>query len=108
MMEQSETQTPTPEVTPPENSASVAAPSGASRGEDGRLRGISRSIVIGVGGTGHRILLDVRKRLIEKYGAWERIPIVTFMQIDTDVAVLSREVGYDDRVNLDRADKIHA
>src|SRR5947208_608498 len=106
MTEQSEPQAPvTPEPTPtPETSpTSAPAPSTPTRAEDGRLRGISKSILIGVGGTGHRILLDVRKRLMEKYGSWDRIPIVSFIQIDTDTAVLSKDVSYDDRANLDRA-----
>src|SRR5262249_54320184 len=102
--------TPAPEITPTPVSAPSApsAASAATRTEDGRLRGISKSILIGVGGTGHRILLDVRKRLAEKYGAGDRIPIVSFIQIDTDAAVLSKDVSYDDRVNLDRADIVHA
>ena len=75
--------------------------------EDGRLRGISRSILVGVGGTGHQILLDVRKRLIEKYGALDKVPIVGFMQLDTDQAIFAKNPDYDDAVNLDSADKIH-
>src|SRR5437764_374080 len=75
---------------------------------EGRLRGISKSILIGVGGTGQKILLDVRKRLIEKYGSLERIPIVSFLQIDTDAAALERNVNYDDRANLDRSEVIYA
>ena len=75
--------------------------------EDGRLRGISRSIIIGVGGTGHQIILDVRKRLIEKYGSLDSIPIVGFAQLDTDQAIFGKNPDYDDAVNLDNADKIH-
>src|SRR4051812_49058689 len=84
--------------------ATAAAPPAAGRpavgapqeAVEGRLRGISKSIIIGVGGTGYKILLDVRKRLIEKYGSLERIPIVSFLQIDTDAATLERNVNYDD------------
>lgn len=75
--------------------------------DDGRLRGISRSLIIGVGGTGHGILLDVRKRLMEKYGALDKIPIVSFLLLDTDQAIFSKNPDYEDAVNLDNADKIH-
>src|SRR5205823_2147598 len=84
------------------------APGAPQEAVEGRLRGISKSIIIGVGGTGHKILLDVRKRLIEKYGSLERIPIVSFMQIDTDAATLERNVNFDDRANLDRSEVIYA
>ena len=79
----------------------------ASQADEGRLRGISRSIIIGVGGTGHQIMLAVRKRLIEKYGSLDKIPIVGFALLDTDQAIFSKNPDYDDDVNLDSADKIH-
>jgi hypothetical protein len=90
-------------------SANGAAPASTTgpQAEDGRLRGISRSIIIGVGGTGHQIILDVRKRLIEKYGSLDKLPIVGFLLLDTDQAIFGRNPDYDDAVNLDAADKIH-
>src|SRR3954453_17416791 len=84
------------------------APGGPQEAVEGRLRGISKSILIGVGGTGHKILLDVRKRLIEKYGSLERIPIVSFMQLDTDSATLERNVNFSSHANLDRSEVIYA
>lgn len=116
-------ETPEQEKAPSEPTAAAAAPaaqeaaatpekgrSTRARQEsgDGRLRGISKSILIGVGGTGHKILLDVRKRLIEKYGSLERIPILSFLQIDTDAATLERNVNFNDRANLDRSEVIYA
>lgn len=91
-------------------STSAGAPAStvvASQADEGRLRGISRSVIIGVGGTGHQIILAVRKRLIEKYGSLDKIPIVGFALLDTDQAIFSKNPDYDDAVNLDSADKIH-
>jgi len=89
--------------TGPATNASTAAP----QADEGRLRGISRSIIIGVGGTGHQIMLDVRRRLVEKHGSLDKIPIVSFLLLDTDQAIFTRNPDYDDAVNLDSADKIH-
>ena len=89
------------------NTTQTAASTVLAHAEEGRLRGISRSIIIGVGGTGHQILLDVRKRLVEKYGSLDKIPIVGFLQIDTDQALFGKNPDFDDAVNLDNADKIH-
>ena len=100
----------TPPIIIPAQTATAPAGAASTTGptaDDGRLRGISRSIIIGVGGTGHQILLDVRKRLIEKYESLEKIPIVGFMLLDTDQAIFSKNPDYDDAVNLDNADKIH-
>ncbi|MGO8673377.1 MAG: tubulin-like doman-containing protein [Capsulimonadaceae bacterium] len=86
----------------------LAASTVIAQVDEGRLRGISRSVIVGVGGTGHQIILDVRKRLIEKYGSLAKIPIVGFALVDTDQAIFSRNPDYDDAVNLDSADKVHA
>lgn len=102
-----------PETTAP---AVAAEPGAAEPGgmpamdpqDEARLRGISKSILIGLGGTGHKIILDVRKRLVEKYGTLDVIPIVSFIQVDTDGAVLARNVNYSEHVNLRRSEIIHA
>jgi len=103
--------TPTPASTPPPTTAAPATSTSAStvtaQADEGRLRGISRSVIIGVGGTGHQIILAVRKRLIEKYGSLDKLPIVGFALLDTDQAIFSKNPDYDDAVNLDSADKIH-
>jgi len=85
----------------------AAASTTGPQAEDGRLRGISRSLIIGVGGTGHQILLDIRKRLLDKYGSLDKLPIVSFLLLDTDQAIFAKNPDYDDAVNLDVADKIH-
>ena len=89
------------------NGTAAAASTTGPQAEDGRLRGISRSLIIGVGGTGHQIMLDIRKRLVDKYGALDKLPIVSFLLLDTDQAIFSKNPDYDDEVNLDNADKIH-
>ncbi len=90
--------------------AGPAAPASttATTTDDGRLRGVSRSLIIGVGGTGHQIMLDIRRRLLSKYGALDKLPIVAFLLLDTDQALFAKNPDYEDAVNLDAADKIHA
>ena len=50
----------------------------------GSLRPIRPSIIIGLGGTGQRIVLEVRRRIIQEYGSLDKLPIVGFLVIDTD------------------------
>jgi len=100
----------TPSTTPPgpaANSAAAAAPTPAQQAEEQRLRGVSRSLVIAVGGTGHKIILDLRQRLLQKYGSLDRLPIVSFMLLDTDQAIFGKNPNYSDAANMDNADKIH-
>ena len=92
--------------TPPGPNA--AAPGTPATQEDQKLRGISRSLLIAVGGTGHKILLDVRQRLLQKYGSLDKLPIVSFLLLDTDQAIFGKNPNYSDAANLDNADKIHA
>lgn len=89
------------------NGVTGAASTTGAAADEGRLRGISRSLIVGVGGTGHGIMLDIRKRLVEKYGALDKLPIVSFLLLDTDQAIFGKNPDYDDAVNLDNADKIH-
>jgi len=79
----------------------------ATAPEDHKLRGVARSLVIGVGGTGHKVLLDIRERLLAKHGSLERLPIVSFLLLDTDQAIFSKVPGITEAANLDNADKIH-
>jgi hypothetical protein len=96
------------EATIPAAAAETSTAPAVDPQDEARLRGISKSIVIGLGGTGHKIVLDVRKRLVEKYGTLDVIPIVSFIQVDTDGAVLARNVNYSEEVNLRRSEIIHA
>lgn len=95
---------------PPANGASAPAAGAApvSAEQEQRLRGVSRSLLIAVGGTGHKILLDVRQRLLQKYGSLDKLPIVSYLLIDTDQAIFGKNPNYSDAANLDNADKIHA
>jgi hypothetical protein len=49
-----------------------------------QLRPIRPSILIGIGGTGQRIIMNVRKKIVEAYEDLDRLPIVGFMILDTD------------------------
>ena len=94
-------------TTPPPIPTGDGAPATAAAQEEQRLRGVSRSLLIAVGGTGHKILLDVRQRLLQKYGSLDKLPIVSFLLIDTDQAIFGKNPNYSDAANLDNADKIH-
>lgn len=89
------------------NTTSAAPAPTAPTTEDQKLQGISRSLIIGVGGTGHKILLDVRERLLQKYDSLAKLPIVSFLQIDTDQQGMSGNKNFSDAANLDESDKIH-
>jgi hypothetical protein len=104
-MSEPQTTAPAVEETTPGTAATPPAPDPQ---DEARLRGISKSILIGLGGTGHKILLDARRRLVEKYGSLDVIPIVSFIQVDTDGAVLARNVNYSEEVNLRRSEIVHA
>ncbi len=99
----------------PTNGAGAPAANGApaptttaATQEEQRLSGVSRSLLIAVGGTGHKILMDVRQRLLQKHGALDKLPIISFLLIDTDQAIFGKNPNYADAANLDNADKIHA
>lgn len=98
-------ETPNPATT---SGATNGAPvDDSAKRDEQRLRGISRSLLIAVGGTGHKILLDVRQRLLQKYGSLDKLPIVSFLLLDTDQAIFRPNPNYSDAANLDSADKIH-
>ena len=75
------------------------------------LAPVSRCIIIGLGGTGHQVLLDIRRRIIDKYGSLENLPIANFIEIDTDEDVLRDQTVRDDdppEVNLQTSEKLLA
>ena len=45
---------------------------------------VKPTIIIGVGGSGGDILLRIRKRFFERYGALSQFPIVSYLWLDTD------------------------
>jgi hypothetical protein len=87
--------------------APAATAPGTPTQDERKLQGVSRSLLIAVGGTGHKILLDVRQRLLQKYGSLDKLPIVSFLLLDTDQAIFAKNPNYSDAANLDNADKIH-
>lgn len=51
---------------------------------DHQLQGIQRTICIGLGGTGRDVLMRLRRLIVEQYGDLTKLPIVSFVHIDTD------------------------
>ena len=51
----------------------------------GQFRPIRPTVIIGLGGTGQRIALEVRRRIVHEYGELDRLPILGFFIIDTDI-----------------------
>ncbi|MGB5769412.1 MAG: tubulin-like doman-containing protein [Crocosphaera sp.] len=49
-----------------------------------QTRAIKRTICIGLGGTGRDILMRIRRFIIDKYGKLDQLPVISFVQIDTD------------------------
>ncbi|MDT9184410.1 tubulin-like doman-containing protein [Limnospira sp. PMC 289.06] len=42
------------------------------------------TLIIGVGGTGLKVISRVRRLIVESYGSLEKLPVVAFLHIDTD------------------------
>lgn len=57
-----------------------------STSSDRQVRGINRTICIGLGGTGRDILMRIRRLIVDRYGDLSQLPIVSFVHIDTDKA----------------------
>lgn len=57
---------------------------GANQG----LLGVTRTICIGIGGTGRDVLMRIRRTIIDQFGELKNLPIVSFVQIDTDQGTL--------------------
>lgn len=43
-----------------------------------------RSLIIGIGGSGAEVLAGNRRRVIEKFGSMENVPMVRYLYLDTD------------------------
>lgn len=46
------------------------------------VKNISKTLIVGIGGTGQRVICDIKKRMLSTYG--EIPPLVQFLAIDTD------------------------
>jgi hypothetical protein len=42
------------------------------------------TVIVGVGGTGAEALSRVRRQIVESYGSLKKLPIISFLWIDTD------------------------
>ncbi len=49
-----------------------------------QTRAIKRTICIGLGGTGRDVLMRIRRFIIDRYGKLSNLPVISFVQIDTD------------------------
>ena len=54
--------------------------------EETQSRKINRTICIGLGGTGRDVLMRIRRLIVERYGDFKELPIISFVHIDTDKA----------------------
>ena len=54
--------------------------------EETQSRKINRTICIGLGGTGRDVLMRIRRLIVERYGDFKQLPIISFVHIDTDRA----------------------
>ncbi|MFO0929491.1 MAG: tubulin-like doman-containing protein [Gemmataceae bacterium] len=46
------------------------------------------TLVIGVGGFGRRALLEIRGRFLDKFGDLDRVPMIRFLYLDTDLEAI--------------------
>ncbi|WP_051023604.1 tubulin-like doman-containing protein [Synechococcus sp. PCC 7502] len=53
-------------------------------------QGITRTVCIGIGGTGEKVLTQIKKIIVDRYGSLDSLPVVSFVQIDTDDAITSK------------------
>ena len=54
--------------------------------ETKQARTINRTICIGLGGTGRDVLMRIRRLIVDRYGNFKQIPVISFVHIDTDKA----------------------
>ena len=54
--------------------------------QETQSRKINRTICIGLGGTGRDVLMRIRRLIVDRYGDFKQLPIISFVHIDTDKA----------------------
>lgn len=54
--------------------------------EENQSRKINRTICIGLGGTGRDVLMRIRRLIVDRYGDFKQLPVISFVHIDTDKA----------------------
>ena len=52
--------------------------------EQAQSQRINRTVCIGLGGTGRDVLMRIRRLIVERYGDFKQLPIISFVHIDTD------------------------
>ncbi|MGF1540817.1 MAG: tubulin-like doman-containing protein [Pleurocapsa sp.] len=57
-----------------------------SKFEETQSRKINRTICIGLGGTGRDVLMRIRRLIVDRYGDFKQLPVISFVHIDTDKA----------------------
>ncbi len=57
--------------------------------QDQQTREIKRTICVGLGGTGRDVLMRIRRFIIDQHGSLANLPVVSFVQIDTDKNTLN-------------------
>lgn len=54
--------------------------------EEQQSRIINRTVCIGLGGTGRDVLMRIRRLIVDRYGDFKQLPVISFVHIDTDKA----------------------
>jgi hypothetical protein len=74
--------------------------------KDNKMHNISRNVFIGLGGTGTKSLIHVKRAIIERYG--EVPPSVKFLLFDTDIEMeqITEKIG-DKSVKFDNSEQVH-
>lgn len=54
--------------------------------EEKQSRTINRTVCIGLGGTGRDVLMRIRRLIVDRYGNFKQLPVISFVHIDTDQA----------------------
>lgn len=52
--------------------------------EETQSRIVNRTVCIGLGGTGRDILMRIRRLIVDRYGDFKQLPVISFVHIDTD------------------------
>jgi hypothetical protein len=68
---------------------------------------VKPTVIIGIGGSGGDVLLRIRKRFFEKYGALSQFPIVSYLWLDTDATEKNVGAGiFTDHIAFAPAEKL--
>ncbi len=73
-------------------------------------RGMTPTVVVGLGGTGKEVIIRIRRMIVEVYGSLDALPIVSFLHIDTEqnAKVSEPQVVLKQNIALSPAEEIWA